>query len=236
MRFRAWVARLRVELRRRGSELEVDAPYGVLFDGPPIIKVYPSPSSERSRLELRVGRGVRIGRDLTLEIYAQGTNRLELGDGVDIHNNVRLLLRNGSIALGTRSRVRDGVLLKSDGIVTIGEAVTLGPYGAIHCTERITLDDLVGLGERVSIIDSDHTFDGVDIDFLKKPLATGPIRLGRGTMVAIGSVILRGADVGPNSAIAANSVVRGGEYGEASLLAGNPAKTIRQLRAAESEH
>ena len=234
MRFRAWTARLRVELRRRGAELVVDAPHGALFDGPPIIKVYPGPNGERSRFTLRIGRDVRIGRDLTLEVYAQGENLLELSDGVDIHNNVRFLVRAGSITLGARSRVRDGVLIKSDGAVTVGSAVTLGPYGALHCTERITLDDLVGLGERVSIIDSDHTFDGVDLDFLKKPLAVTPIHLGRGTMVAIGTVILRGADIGANSAIAANSVVRGGEYGEASLLAGNPARTVRELKEAAS--
>jgi maltose O-acetyltransferase len=234
MRFRAWTARLRFELRRRGAVLEIDAPHGAFFDGPPIIKVYPGPDGEGSRLTLRVGRDVRIGMDLTLEIYAEGDNTLELEDGVDIHNNVRFLLRSGAIRLGERSRVRDGVLIKSDGEVAVGSAVTLGPYGAIHCTERITLDDLVGLGERVSIIDSDHTFDGIDLDFLKKPLAVSPIRLGRGTMVAIGTVILRGANVGANSAIAANSVVRGGDYAEASLLAGNPATTVRELKGGES--
>ena len=234
MRFRAWTARLRVELRRRGAVLEVDAPHGAVFDGPPIIKVYPGPDGEPSRFTLRVGRDVRIGRDLTIEIYAQGESVLELDDGVDIHNNVRFLVRAGSIRLGTRSRVRDGGLIKSDGAITVGSAVTIGPYGALHCTEQITLDDLVGLGERVSIIDSDHTFDGVDLDFLKKPLAVTPIHLGRGTMVGIGTVILRGVDVGPNSAIAANSVVRGGQYGEASLLAGNPAKTVRELKGETS--
>jgi carbonic anhydrase/acetyltransferase-like protein (isoleucine patch superfamily) len=230
VRFRAWVARLRFELWRQNATLEVDAPHAVAFESAPRLRVYPGANRETAVLALRLGRGIRLGRELTIEIYAQGENLLEIGDGVEFHNNARILLRSGSISLGTRTRVRDGVLLKSDGVLEVGEAVTLGPYDAVHCSERIELEDFVGMGERVSVTDSDHAFDGVDMDFLKKPLLTSPVHVRRHTMVAIGSVVLRGAEIGANSVVAANSVVRGETYPARSLIAGNPAKAIKELK------
>lgn len=228
LRFRAWIGRLRFELWRHGARLELHAPSGVRFDSAPALKVYPG-DREASTLHLRIGQDVRLGRGMTIEIYPAGDNRLELADGVDFHNNVRILMRGGAISLGPRTRVRDGVLLKSDGALDVGEGVTLGPFCALHCTGNIALGDLVGLGERVSIIDSDHEFDGVDLDFLKKDLNVSPVRVGRQTMIAIGSVLLRGAEIGANSVVAANSVVRGEVYPAASLLGGNPARQLKEL-------
>jgi acetyltransferase-like isoleucine patch superfamily enzyme len=199
-----------------------------MFDGPPALRVYPG-SAEKATLTLRLGRGIRLGRDMTIEIYAEGDNALTIADGVEFHNNVRILLRSGAVSLGPRTRVRDGVLLKSDGDLVVGEAVTLGPYGAVHCSERIVLEDFVGLGERVSLVDSDHAFDGEDLDFLKKPLTTSPILIARQTMIAIGSVVLRGAEIGANSVVAANSVVREGSYAPGSMIAGNPARAVKSL-------
>ena len=112
-----------------------------------------------------------------------------------------------------------------------GRGVTVGPYSGIHCTEHIVFADLVGIAERVSIADSDHSFDGTDVYYMDKGLFVSPVSLGRQTMVAFGSVVLRGAEIGPNSAVAANSVVRGGQYEAGSLIAGNPARTVMDLRA-----
>jgi acetyltransferase-like isoleucine patch superfamily enzyme len=170
-----------------------------------------------------------------LEVFARGTNELEIGDSSRFLANIRIALRSGSVHLGARCLVRDGVWLKADGAFETGPGVTLGPFGAIHCTNSIVFDELVGLGERVSVIDSDHTFDGTDVHYMEKPLTVTPIRLGRQTMVAMGSVILRGVTTGPNSVVAANSVVRDGSYPRAALIAGNPARVIRTL-SPTSEH
>jgi acetyltransferase-like isoleucine patch superfamily enzyme len=166
---------------------------------------------------------------MTLEIHARGDNSLEVADHVTVLNNVRVLLRAGHVSLGPRTLVRDGVWIKSDGRFETGEEVTIGPYGAIHCTEQIVFADLVGLGERVSVIDSDHTFDGTDLHYMQKPLTVSPVHLGRQTMVAFGSVVLRGAEIGSNSVVAANSVVRGGSYPPASLIAGSPARRVKSF-------
>jgi acetyltransferase-like isoleucine patch superfamily enzyme len=135
------------------------------------------------------------------------------------------------VTFGDLALVRDGVWIKADGTFVAGEEITIGPGGAIHCTDRIELDDLVGIGERVSIIDSDHTFDGTDDYYMRKPLKLAPVRLERQTMVAFGSIVLKGARIGRNSVVAANAVVRGGEYEPGSVIAGNPATVVKILGA-----
>jgi acetyltransferase-like isoleucine patch superfamily enzyme len=229
-RFRLWVTRLRLLLRRHGGSLVVDAPATVHLGAPPDLKVYPGRMEGPGTTTLRFGRDVHVGKRLTIELAARGNNSLIIGDGVELLNNIRLEMRGGEIDIGAGTRLRDAVLIKSDGRVELGPSVTIGPAGIIHCTEAVTFEEAVGLGERVSVTDSDHVFDGVDRDFLKKDLVVEPVRVGRQTMIAFNSSVLRGARVGANSAIGANSVVRSGEYPDASVLAGNPAKVVKDLR------
>jgi|SRR5688572_26995148 len=229
-RFRRWVLRLRFELRRHGAKLFLDGGGDVRFDRPPRIKAYPGRGSGGGSFRLTLGERVDLGENLVLEIFADGETELTLGDRARLQRNVRILVREGSISIGRDAEVRDGAWLKSDGELRVGSGATIGPYSAIHCAGRVVLADLVGLAERVSIADSDHKFDGTDQHYMGKRVTVSPVLVGRGTMVAFNSVVLRGASIGKNSVVAANSVVRGGCYAVGSLLAGNPAEEIRDLR------
>src|SRR5947209_8219578 len=78
-RFLAWAAHLDLELRRRGGKLALEAPHGLAFDAPPHLKVVMKGGGDGT-LTLRLGRNVSLGRNVLLEVYAQGTNLLDLGD------------------------------------------------------------------------------------------------------------------------------------------------------------
>src|SRR5690606_32929071 len=138
-----------------------------------------------------------------------------------------LFFRGGRIKLGARCNLRDGVWLKSDGELLIGDDVPIAQNSAVHCTERIEFADYVGLAERVTVLDSDHGFDGSDTYFRDQPLHVEPTTIDRNTFVAAGAVILRGARIGRNCLVAANAVVRGGYYEAGSIIAGIPAKVVQ---------
>lgn len=53
------------------------------------------------------------------------------------------------------------------------------------------------------------------------------IKIGNNVWIGWNCTVLKGADIGSNSIVAAGSVVLGGHYPEGSLLAGNPAKIIK---------
>ncbi|HVL94594.1 MAG TPA: acyltransferase [Solirubrobacteraceae bacterium] len=226
--FAAWTGWLRLQLRRRGARLELDAPHGARLAGWPVVDVEPVGEGE-AVLALRIGRGVRIGHRLHLGVWAGGTNRLELGDGVYFQHGVRLELRGGAIALGPHSHVRDGAVLKSQGDLRVGEEVTISFGDVLACTESIEIGDRVGLGERVTITDSDHTHDGSARHYLRQPLRVAPVRLGANVLVSANAVVLRGADVGANCVVGAGAVVGRGEHPSGWLLAGVPAAPVRPL-------
>ncbi len=228
--FAIWVALLRVQLRRRGARLIVDAPHGARLDGFPRVCVQPLGAGDATTT-LRLGPGVSLGRCTQLDVWAGGTNRLELGDGAYLQRGVRLQLRSGAIALGPHAHVRDGAVLKSAGELRVGEEVTVSFGDVLACTERIEIGDFAGLGERVTITDSDHTHDGSDTHYLRQPLRVAPVRLGRNVLVSANAVILRGADVGDNAVIASGAVVGAGEHPAGWLLAGVPAQPVKALSA-----
>src|SRR3954462_4316710 len=157
IRFRLWVVRVRFELRRCQGRLVIEAPNGVAFDSAPRINS-PAEGEGTGTLTLRFGRNVRLGRHMTIEVWAHGDNTLEIGDDSTFLNGVRIALRSGSVRFGSRCLIRDGVWIKSDGDLVAGDVVTPSHHAAVHCTERIELEDLVGLGERASLLDSDHLF------------------------------------------------------------------------------
>ena len=56
-----------------------------------------------------------------------------------------------------------------------------------------------------------------------------PVRIGAGSWLGFGTVVLPGATIGRHVVIGANSVVRG-DIPDYSIAAGNPARIIRDQR------
>jgi len=227
-RFRAWAARLDLTLRRNGGRLALDAPHGATFDGPPLVKATMD-GGPGGTLTLRLGRDVRLGRDMTLEVWAGADNSFEVGDGTYFGQACRLQLRGGAIRIRSSAQVRDFVGLKSSGELRVGERVVLGHGTMLHCTQGIDISDRVGLGERVSLIDSDHAADGSDVFYLDQPLRVTPVRLGPNVLVGANAVILRGSEIGANAVVAAGAVLSGGDYPGSWLIGGVPARPLKQL-------
>jgi acetyltransferase-like isoleucine patch superfamily enzyme len=223
-----WLLRLRFELRRNGGRLKVEGWRGVRMAERPRIRATPL-GDGRAVTTIRLSPGVMVGYNVIVEIGARGDNLLELGSGVHVYDGVRLDLRDGSIRLGERCLIHGNAVLKSNGELALGEAVRVSFGSCIHCDQRIEIGRSTGLAELVSVLDSDHTADGSDTPVLSQPIESEPVLIDENVFVSRGSVVLRGARLGKNSLVAANSVVRRGEYPPRSLLAGAPAKLVRQL-------
>lgn len=227
-RFALWVGWLRFQLRRRGARLEVSAGGTVRFDRAPRVRILELGDGD-AVTTLRFGEGVSLGDAMTLDLWAGGTNRLEVGDGAYFLAGTRVELRDGAVTVGPHAHVRDGAVLKSSGLLSIGEEVTISFHDVLACSERIEIGDRCGLGERVTVTDSDHSHDGSERHYLRQPLRISPVRLGPNVLVSANAVILRGASVGENSVIAAGAVVGRGEHEGGWLHAGAPARPVKQL-------
>jgi acetyltransferase-like isoleucine patch superfamily enzyme len=230
-RFRAWAARLDLELRVRGGRLVLEAEPGVRFDSPPHLRFPEGPGGGTTTL--RLGREVDLGRDMILELWPGAENVLEAGEGTAFGRAAKVQIRAGAIRLGRGVQIRDFCNVKSLGELVMEDFSILGHGTTVHAEERVRLETMVGLAEYVTVIDSDHDADGSpEVHFMAQPLRVAPVHVERNTFIAAHCTILKGTHIGPGSVVGAGSVLTGGDYAGSSLIAGAPARVIRPLGAA----
>ena len=225
LRLRAWTVWLRLAVWRAGGRVALSAHPTARCDGWPHVRV--AREGGPVAFSLVLDEGASLGRDLNLEVG--GRCALSLGRGTYLQHAVRIALRGGRVRLGAFAHVRDGAVLKSDGLLEVGDEVTIGFHDVLSCTSRIVVGSRAGLGERVTITDSDHGADGSDRHYLGEPLAVEPVEVGSNVLVSANAVILRGARIGANAVVAAGAVVRSGEHAGGWVHAGTPARAVRAL-------
>lgn len=224
--FKGWSTVLRLRLARFGMRLELDAPDGAVLRGFPRLEV--EGADRGGRVGLRIGRAVRIGAGVELQVHAAADNALDIGDGCRVASGARFKLVGGSIRIGERSVIRDFVVLKSAGRLEIGRRNTISYGVVVHCTDAITFEDGVGLAEGTTVIDSEHVAGGSDLPWYELPVASEPVLLARNTFVLANSAVLKGTVTGEGCVAGAGSVLRG-RYPDRALLVGAPARVARRL-------
>lgn len=145
------------------------------------------------------------------------------------------------IAIGDHSLILAGCYLsvetpawaREEPVLRIGDRVGIRPYCMLSASESIVIEDDVIIGAFSSVIDSDHTFAEGRPNVMHNSVATGPIRIGRGTWLAERVAVLRGASIGRCCIIGANSVVRG-ELPDYAIAAGAPAKVVGQVTGVDA--
>ena len=231
IRLHAWALGLRLRLRRLGVRADIELGPGVRFASPPLLDVDPHSAAGRGgRVRIVVGPGVRLGRELTIEVRLGTDNAVSLGAATVVQSWCRLQLHGGTITTGESCHVRDLVQLKTKSTLAVGDRVVLARGAVVHATAGVTIGDDCGIGERTSLIDTDHTLDGSGGPYLQAPLLADPITLGRGIAVGANCVILRGARLGDGAALAAGAVLSG-EVPAGHLAGGVPARVLKDLRA-----
>ncbi|HEY0561265.1 MAG TPA: acyltransferase [Frankiaceae bacterium] len=180
----------------------------------------------RVPLELDIAPDIEIGRNLTLELKPGVPTRLVLERGVQIGDDVRLQLRGGSVHLEPLAQLRHNAMLNVYGEFHAGFRAITGFYAAVHCAERVVLEDLVGLAERVTVSDSSHYFTE-PADWFYDNARTAPVTVGANTWICPNAVVTKGVTIGDHCIVAAASVVTA-DAPTGSLVSGVPA-TNRSL-------
>jgi acetyltransferase-like isoleucine patch superfamily enzyme len=230
-RLALWAAKVRLRLRRLGMQADIAIASGVRFETLPILEIDAfSPERGGGSLGILVGRGARLGRDLTIDVRLGADNSLTIGENTVVQSWCRLQLHGGEIDIGRASHLRDLVQLKTKSLLTVGDGVVLSRDVIVHATAGVTIGDGCGIGERTSIIDSDHELEGRGEEFLQAPVRAEPIVLGRGVAVSANCVLLRGARMGDGAALAAGAVLNGDEIPAGHLAGGVPATVLKDLR------
>jgi acetyltransferase-like isoleucine patch superfamily enzyme len=112
-------------------------------------------------------------------------------------------------------------------VIRIGDRCSIGRGSSIVGRVGIEIGDDVTTAPNVYITDHNHSYDDVDVPIARQWPAENPVRIGAGSWLGTGVVILPGTQLGEHVTVAANSVVRG-VVPDRSVVAGAPARVVRQ--------
>ena len=173
---------------------------------------------------------------------APGTRAAErfgsFGEGSLIGFPTATIYGERQIHIGTQTMVNTWVTLAAGYSPTqttvppralvIGDRCVIGMRSGIVAHESITIGDDVWFGQDIYVTDANHGYGDPDTPIGKQLGAHDPVRIGSGTWIGHGSVVLPGTTLGRNVVVAAGSVVRG-DIPDHAVIAGVPAKVIRRF-------
>jgi len=111
--------------------------------------------------------------------------------------------------------------------LVIGDRCVLGARVCITAHESIVVGDDVWFGQDVFVSDASHGYQDPDQPIGRQFGEHRPVRIGSGSWIGHGAMILPGTVIGRNVVVAAGSVVRG-TVDDHTVVGGVPARVIRR--------
>ena len=156
------------------------------------------------------------GSELTFPTTAlMGVQRIEIGERT-------LVGPLATLSAGMPSTAHE----RGDPIVSIGDRCLLGKGIGIVGHERIEIGDDVFTGHYVYVTDQNHGYEDLTAPIGVQLWRNAPVRVGAGSWLGHGAVVLPGARIGAHTVVAAGAVVSG-EFPDRCVLAGVPARVVR---------
>lgn len=111
--------------------------------------------------------------------------------------------------------------------LVIGDRCVIGLRSGIVAHQSIEIGDDVWFGQDVYVTDANHGYQDPRTPIGRQLGPHDPVRIGSGTWIGHGAVILPGTVLGRNVVVAAGSVVRG-DVPDHAVIGGVPARVIRR--------
>jgi acetyltransferase-like isoleucine patch superfamily enzyme len=110
----------------------------------------------------------------------------------------------------------------------IGDKVSIGQNAHIIACDSIVIGAHTTLAANVTVLDSLHSYQDIEIDPRLTILEHKPVEIGEECLLGNGVVILPGTHLGRHCVVGANSVVRG-QFGDFQVIAGIPARVLKKF-------
>ncbi len=136
----------------------------------------------------------------------------------------------GKVIMGRWVHVGDENRLRChEGVLTVGDKSVFGRDNTINCYLDIEVGPKTIVADWVYICDFDHVTEDVNVAIKDQGIVKSPVRIGPDVWIGAKATVLRGADIGRGSVLAAHAVVRGVQP-EFAILGGAPARVLKDRR------
>jgi acetyltransferase-like isoleucine patch superfamily enzyme len=123
--------------------------------------------------------------------------------------------------------VGPGQVLEHDSVVRIGDRSVIGKGSAIVGHDSVEIGDDVWTGPYVYVTDANHGYEDVTEPIGRQFAATRAVRIGSGSWLGTGVVVLPGATIGCHVVVGAGAVVAD-DLPDNSVAVGSPARVVRR--------
>jgi acetyltransferase-like isoleucine patch superfamily enzyme len=197
----------------------------------------------RTPLKLLAGDALQAGWDRIVDLGALGPDSRRarrfgsFGAGSVICFPATTIFNERYIHIGAHTMIGPGVALSagmvpgqqcvSDRVVVIGDRCLIGRGSGIVGHLSVEIGDDVWTGHHVYITDQNHGYEDLAVPISKQVMPERPVRIGDGSWLGHGSIVLPGSTVGRHVVVAAGSVVTG-DVPDNCVVAGIPARVVRR--------
>jgi acetyltransferase-like isoleucine patch superfamily enzyme len=185
------------------------------------------------RLKLKgakVGRNLKVMGPIKILLRDGGSlKNLDIGDNVTLGGRIYLRIRkNGKIVIGNGVRTGTEVWLvaANNEILSIGNNTILGSYNILNGGHKLIIGSDCIFAGFVYLNTSDHAFAKGKI-IQDQGFFGAPIVIGDDVWLGGQVFINKGVNIGMGCVVGAGSVVKD-NFGEYKIIAGNPAKVIKE--------
>lgn len=183
--------------------------------------------------QIELGRNVRLQKLGSLRVERPKA-RIKIGDHSIVYENARLeAFGEGHIEIGSRTILGD-IRIVSRGHIKLGDQVITSWNVFIQDFDPHPVDSNLREIQIHNLCANFKPGDG-SLTQLRYPGDQEPefqvegITIGNNVWIGANAIILKGARIGEGSIVAAGAVVTGGDYPARSLIAGNPARIIKNV-------
>jgi acetyltransferase-like isoleucine patch superfamily enzyme len=167
---------------------------------------------------------------LRLRLRRLGGQRVEWGRLPMFWGGPLTLEAQGEVTIGERLKaygapVPARVTAAAGGRVAIGDRVMLNYGVEIYAARSITIGADTQIGDLAAIYDTNfhQVEEGAEV-------AVAPVAIGSNVWIGRLAVVLPGVTIGDHAVVAAGAIVTG-DVPARTLVAGNPARVVREVRA-----
>jgi carbonic anhydrase/acetyltransferase-like protein (isoleucine patch superfamily) len=118
-------------------------------------------------------------------------------------------------------------IMTSDPVVRIGDRCVIGKGSGIVAHLGVEIGDDVWTGHHVYVTDQNHGYEDPSVPIGLQMAPERPVKIGSGSWLGHGTIVLPGATIGSHVVVAAGSVVTG-DLPDNCVAGGNPARVIRR--------
>jgi acetyltransferase-like isoleucine patch superfamily enzyme len=171
----------------------------------------------------------RAGR-LRATAHLAARPRVRGGAGAVFLHGTPVFAGAGEIVIGRALRaearpVRPTLGARAGGRLTIGDHVFVNSGASVYAHQQVTLGSHVLLGDHAAVWDTD--FHALEEGAEPR---VAPVSIGDAVWIGRQAIVLPGVTIGGGAVVAAGAIVTR-DVAPATLVAGNPARPVRELRA-----